>query len=534
MKRAIYFALSLGLLFTGCTKDFEEINTDPNNPPKVSPASLLTNVQMSFLNNSRDVWWSGRQGLVWSQYMCQRNYTEEDRYLIRPNVNNDYWGRLYREVMDLVEIIKLNTDEETRDEASFYGPNNNQIAVAKIMKAHIMQMMTDTYGDIPYSQAFDVENHPSPAYDAQADIYADLMEELNEAVNMLDESEPAFTVGDLIYGGDAGKWKRFANSMKLRVAIRMKGVPGSSWDTYFDEAVADGVFLSNADNAAFGYDGTDPLISPMYIAFVVNARNDITVTKQFIDILKGVNDTVNNKVNPFEGLLDPRMAVYISDENVEHSGGGDPMEVMGIPYGMSNAHTRLFGPISPNFYYNLALFNLPNARLFYMTYPEVCFLLSERNDWDQGWYEAGVEASLEMWGAMAGEFYGWTGARTAQYRADADAYLAALPATTPDRVITQKYINGFGDGYEAWAELRRTGMPSMLVRPGEITYKGPVIMDPDGSPVDVIFTPYGGLEEIISRLTYPNEEQTLNAANYEAAASAIGGDEHSTRLWWNK
>lgn len=139
-----------------------------------------------------------------------------------------------------------------------------------------------------------------------------------------------------------------------------------------------------------------------------------------------------------------------------------------------------------------------------------------------------------MWGALANELYGWPGTRFAQYQSDAEEYLANLPPASDDRVITQKYINGYMDGSEAWAEVRRTGFPSMLVQPGEITYQGPVITDGDGNPAEVRFIPFGEITEIISRQTYPFEEQTLNAANYADAASAIGGDKHSTKLWWNK
>lgn len=534
MKNLLYIISAVALLLVACTKDFEEYNTDPNNPTKVTTASLLTNAQKAILDHTRDAWWGGRQTFVWSQYFSQRNYTEEDRYLIRQNVNNSYWGILYRDVMDLVEIIRLNTDDATKDAASVYGPNNNQIAVAKILKAYVMQIMTDTWGDMPYQQAFDIENHLSPVYDTQESIYADLIKELTDASDMIDINESAFTVGDIIYGGDPVRWKRFANSLKLRVAIRMKDVPNSNWQTYFDEAVAAGVFQSNNDNALFTYIGTDPNNSPMYNEYRVNLRNDFTVSKQFVDLLKGIDDTLNNKTNPFQGMIDPRFAIFISDVNVDVFGGGDPLQIEGIPYGLSNANARRFRSFTPNFFYYLAIFNLPNAKLAYMTYPEVCFLMSERNNWDQTWYTDGVSASLDMWGAMANELYGWSSSRFSQYQTDAATYLANLPAATPDRIITQKYINGYLDGSEAWAEVRRTGFPSMLVRPGEITYRGPVITDENGNPIDVLFAPYADVNDIIPRQTYPYEEQTLNAENYKSAVAIFGPDEHKTKLWWNQ
>lgn len=522
MKKNIYIILGLGLLLFSCTKDFDEYNTDPNNPSKVTTASLLTTAQKAILDDTRDEWWGGRQSFAWSQYLSQRNYTEEDRYLIRQNVNNNYWDYLYTDLMDLAEIIRLNKDADTKEEASVYGTNENQIAVALTLRAYLIQIMTDTWGDIPFSQAFNIDEYPSPVYDSQESIYAALIQDLTDASNMIDETEPAFTVGDIIYSGDASKWKKFANSLKLRVAIRMKNIPNSNWQTYFDEAVTAGVFESNGDNAIFAYIGTDPNNSPMYDAYRTQGRNDFTVAKQFVDILKGVDDTLNNKTNPFKGLLDPRLAAFISDENVDVYGGGDPANIIGIPYGMSNGQARAYRSVTPNFYYYLGIFNRPNAKLAYMTYPEVCFLLSERNNWDQTWYADGVAASFDMWGGLANELYGWSGERLAQYQTDVADYIAALPAATPDRVITQKYINGFLDGYEAWAEIRRTGYPTMLVRPGELTDDG------------VTFTPYVDVDSIMPRVTYPYEEQTLNSTNYTNAATAIGGDEHNTKLWWNQ
>jgi hypothetical protein len=537
MKKNIYIILGLGLLLFSCTKDFDEYNTDPNNPAKVTTASLLTTAQKAILDDTRDEWWGGRQSFVWAQYLSQRNYTEEDRYLIRQNVNNNYWNYLYMDLMDLAEIIRLNKDDATKEEVAVYGANANQIAVAMTLRAYVIQIMTDTWGNIPFSQAFNIGEYPHPAYDSQVSIYEALIKDLTDASNMIDETETAFTVGDIIYGGSASKWKKFANSLKLRIAIRMKNVPDSKWQTYFDEAVTAGVFESNGDNAIFSYIGTDPNNSPMYDAFRIQGRNDFSVTKQFLDILKGVNDTLNNKTNPFEGLLDPRLAAFISDVNVDKFGGGDPAKVPGIPYGMDNGHARAFRSVTPNFYNYLGIFNQPDAKLAYLTFAEVCFLLSERNNWDQGWYEKGVTASFDMWGSIANELYGWSGERFAKYQADAADYIAALPAATPDRVITQKYINGFLDGYEAWAEVRRTGYPSMLLRPGEITYKGDMFYTVEGSdtiPTPITFIPYADVDSIVPRVTYPYEEQTLNSTSYEAAAEDIGGDEHRTKLWWNK
>src|SRR5687768_12050532 len=137
------------LLLVSCSQDFEEINRDPNNPTMVRTSSLMTNAQKGLLDDIYDEWFSGRQSYLYSQYFAQRNYTEEDRYQLRQPTNNSYWTYIYGDIMDLVEIIRLNEEAPV--------PNENQIAAARILKAWAVQIMTDAYGDIPYFEAFKAE-----------------------------------------------------------------------------------------------------------------------------------------------------------------------------------------------------------------------------------------------------------------------------------------------------------------------------------------------------------------------------------------
>jgi hypothetical protein len=502
-RKGLSIALML-LVLASCTENFEEINTDPNNPTKVDPAYLMSNAQKGLLDDIYDEWFSGRQSYLYAQYFAQLNYTEEDRYQLRQPTNSTYWTYIYGDVMDLVEVIRLN--EELGDEG-----NINQIAAARILKAWAMQILTDTYGDIPYFEAFKAEGDVSPAYTPQNEIYADLIKELTEASSQIDVSKPVFTSGDIIYNGDAVKWRKFANSLKMRVALRMSKVD-SNYKSYIDQAIASGVFESNADNAVFRYLSAYPNAAPLYDAFHTAKRNDFSLSKPFVDLLKGVNDGANGKVNPFNGLFDPRLAVWADTLKGQYNG---------MPYGIPNDITAVPRANSIDLTKG-GIVTKATLALTYMDYSEVCFILSEVNNWDQEWYEKGVTASLEYWkdeGAEQDEL-------PDDYDDLVETYLGNLPSATEETVLTQKYIALFLQGYEAWAELRRTGFPKTVVRPGEISY-----VTSGGTAVK--FEPLVG-DDIPSRINYPEAEQNLNQQNYKDAVARMGADNLQTKVWWNQ
>jgi hypothetical protein len=524
MKTRIFQILLLGLitlLTLRCTKDFDEINTDPNRPTKVPTTNLIITAEKTLLDDIMDEWWSGRQSLLWSQYWAQRNYTSEDRYSIRQNVNNGYFRLIYTDMMDLEEIIRLNRNPETKVEMATYGNNQNQIAAAKILKAWAFQIMTDTYGDIPYFEAFNAETNPNPAYTPQKDIYVDLLKSLKEASDSIVEDEPVFTSGDIIYGGDPVLWKKFANSLRLRVANRLSKVTDADIvtlrNTAISEAIAAGVFESNDDNAVFRYLGEDPSFAPMYNGFYTARRNDMTVTANFVDLLKGQPDTLNGKAHPLNELVDPRLPIWVPLRSGAYRG---------MPYGLVDKDASNLRGVTANLYgaYNIVLSG--SFAVIYMDYAEVCFILSELNGWDADWYNEGVRASMEWWGNEAKSFYGWSDSDFSDYITTVDDYMANLPPANQETVLTHKYIALYMNGYEAWAEYRRTGFPKTLIQPGEKT-------GPTASGTIVTFTPIVG-DIIPRRLTYPVQEYTINSANVEAAAANIGGDSFATRLWWDK
>jgi hypothetical protein len=533
MKTIIKLSLGLflALFIMGCTKNFDKINENPNQPAEVITPTLLTAAQKGLCDDIYDEWWGGRQSMLYAQYWVQRNYPSEDRYAIRQNINNQYWRLIYHDVMNLIEIIKLNKDPETAPKAAVYGANVNQIAVATILKVWACQIMADTWGDIPYSEAFkgDVDpavSIPTPKYDKLEDIYASFQTELKDAVDMIDLDAPGFTTGDNIFEGDMERWLKFGNSLRLRVAMRMSAKDGyASANAIVDEVGIDGFMTSNADNAKFKYIGQAPNNSPLYDAWWTSARNDFTVAKTMINLLKGVNDTLNGKINPFAGLVDPRLQMYSRPRKGAY---------MGIPYGMTEGQTQQYWSkaLAPSFY-GPAAYSVNTAPVIlnaqygpvYMEWAEVEFMLSELYNWDQEHYMHGIEASINHWRDVCTELEGWDADKVAAFNAERDLYLSFVPAANKENVMTQKYLAFYNQAYQAWFEYNRTGEPQYLLKPGEQTS-----VANDGSPI--YFVPLITITTIPKRMTYPQQEFTVNGANAQAAAVAVGGDQMSTKLWW--
>ncbi|MEG0519151.1 MAG: SusD/RagB family nutrient-binding outer membrane lipoprotein [Bacteroidales bacterium] len=518
MKKIKYilggFVVSLFLL-TGCDKNFDEINTNPNATDQVPTPYILSYGQRQVVYYVSDSWNDIRQSGVASQIWCQRNYTSEDRYTFRRETADGYYRNTYIRMLSFQDIINLNTDPVTKNTMVVYGDNDMQIATATLLKIWGIQMLAEAFGDIPYTEALRPKEILQPKYDAQSELFPKFVADINDAITKLKASKKGWTEGDLMYDGDLKKWLKFANSLKLRLAVRMSNV-NPSWKTIANEAIADGVFTSNADNAGIQFLGAGaPNEAPIYEAF--KSRNDFTLTKQFVGLLQGVDDNAKGYKNPFNGLRDPRLDVYVGAANVKKEA------FKGIPYGMPDSDTKSFVVVNGDVI-NLRTNPRPqiaSADYFVrmLDYPTVCFMVSEVKGWDKSAFEQGLNASMEMWGATGSDKY-------------VDGVLAKFDAATAESkkemVLTQKYMHLLTQSAEAWSEYRRTGYPKSLVKPGEVTY-----ISEDGKQVK--FLPdndTGG--DVVPRFKYDSNEYTVNKTNVEAASSSIGGDTYATKLWWAK
>ena len=263
------------------------MNYNPNAAQDVPSTMVMNAAEKWTMDNVYDVWFSGRQCLTYAQQWSQINYTEEDRYQIRESVNNNYFKYLYMGLKNFQKVINMNTDAATKNACSAYGANSNQIAAAMIMKVWLADLMTDTWGSIPYSEALRLEadnNFLYAKYDDQKELYAQLIKEVTEAVNMIDESDDAFTSGDVIFNGDASKWKKFGNSLKCRLAIHVSKVD-SNWKSYIQQALASGVMESNDDAAKYQYTASGSEYCKFYEGFYVDGRNDFAINKTLADLL---------------------------------------------------------------------------------------------------------------------------------------------------------------------------------------------------------------------------------------------------------
>ena len=509
MKNIYKYIVIAALALTGLSSCIKEsINEDPNNPKDVPSNMLMSGAQKWIMDNIYDVWFSGRQCMLYAQYWAQRNYTEEDRYQIRESVNNGYFNYLYMGVANLIKVEKLNTDPDFADLNSIYGANCNQIAAAKILKVWLMDIITDTWGSVPYSDVakLDSDGVFYCKYDDQKALYDTLIDELTEAVNMIDENEPAFVSGDVIYGGDASAWKKFGNSLKCRLAVHISKVD-PSWKSIIAEAVSSGVFESNDDAATYKYSSSGTDYCKFYEGYYEDGRNDLTIAKPFFNLMAGIADIDNRKTHPWEGVRDPRLDIF------------SPGAEAGMPYGAPSQYSTSIRAKAPNWYSQQPGHLVKDAMVPLMTYAELQFILSEYNGFSDAEFQEGVTASIDFWA----DAYGIS--------VDDDAvaeYLAAVGTATAEKVSIQKYIDLWLNGTEAWTEIRRTGYPDQLLHPGETTgyYNG----------TPLTFTPLSDVKNmIIPRVKYPTNESTLNGENWKAAVAKLkdGTNNYYSQMFWD-
>ena len=480
-----FMVLALVFAFTACG-DFEDLNVDPNKPVAVDTETLLTNALRSIggdnFNTFVGVLDNTRIGPIYAQHIGNITYTDDDRYAA---VQTDYADWYIGPLADLQRVIELNADDETKDAASKSGSNANQIAAARILKAYYYHLLTDLWGPMPYSEALQgATGTLTPAFDDQSSIYASLFTELEEAVAQMDGG--AGVSGDFVFGGDMAEWAKFANTIRMNMAIRIADANESLAQSQFEDAIADGVidadlmypYLAEANNA-----------NPWHTAFLT--RSDFALTEMMVNMLQETND--------------PRLASF-ADPTLTSVAAGSP-EYIGVPYGIASPATNPEDVSFPNSTFVKA----QDAPLAIYTLAQVNFAKAEAAA--RGWntdasaedhYKDAIKASWNQW-AVAYE------------DADFDAYYGQAGITWADGswdvlIGTQKWLALFGQGYEAWTEWRRLDNPVLSLPEDPLSPSGNIPL----------------------RLIYPTDAENLNGANYDKAVQMLGGpDSDGTRLWWD-
>ena len=477
-------ALFAGLVISGvgCTKkidEFGDINVNPAIVAEANTAALLTNVISGMGNEA----WQVNPGL-YAQLYSETQYPENSRYQrLQPDFGGYYSGVLY----DLVNIIKLNTDPETAAKVSVNGSNANQIATARILKAWYFVRVTDQWGDIPYSQALNF-NGQIP-YDKQQDIYTDLFKELKQAVGQFDGGAPV--KGDILLDGNIAKWKKFANSFRMIMALRLSSVDAAKGKTEFLDAMgtAGGYLTTNADDIQLVYPGGN-YSSVFYTYYTITQRSDYALSKTVTDLM---NPNGDRRINAWGS------------------------STVGFAYGLDRPDAIAFASANPNW----ARIMNPSIRTATQPMPIITssqVTLARAEAAQRTWtaesaanlYRTGIELNWRQWGVYDATAF--------------NAYMlttpvALTPGTELQKIITQRWLAAFPDGLEAWNIVRSTGFPVLTPAPGTVA-------------------PAGTTRIIPIRFGISQSHFNLNTENTNAVAELykIGGEKDSQygKMWWVK
>lgn len=473
-----WMMLGIVALFGSCDPgDFDDTNTNPNASATAISEAVFRNAQRSMIGVQ-----SATTPLLYVQHLSDKQYTTSSRY---EAINFDFNGWYTGPLNDLETVIQLNMDTPGATNVQPYGSNNNQIATAMIMKAFYYHFMTDRWGMLPYTEALQGNNNITPAYDTQQVIYNDLFAQLKTAVSMMDAG-PGPT-GDILFGGDMTSWAEFANTLRLVMATRISDIDPGTAKSEFESAAAAGVISSNVYYTTLSDEDND---NPWEDRF--ETRIDYNPSVELIDMMKA-GGTLGLAAD--DGRLsqyaDPALATGTYE---------------GMPYGIAAAGTI---PTSAVSFIDGNVINNKTWPYPILTKAQVHFYMAEAASPPHNWtvpggtaqfhYEEGIRQSFSQWGASGAAAY------------IADPAVAWGAASVDQQVGVQKWLALYLQGYEAWAEWRRTGVPALTPAPDALNASGQI-------PV---------------RHAYPTSETGANTDSYNAAVGAQGADGVDTRIWWD-
>lgn len=470
--------MALGTIIS-CTKDFEEINTNPNAPVSVQPSLLLRQViydygeQMSYEGFTA--------GNLLGQYTTALDFNLFDRHNLKsPQLGGNPWPIFYKNLRDNELILDQARTVETY--SVYEGP-------ALILKAYMTAALTDIFGDVPYSEAFQGKSETvTPAYDSQEAIYlgdGGILDNIDKGILAIQNYSGTIALqGDILFNGDLQAWVRFANSLKIKSLMRISNKMDIANDlqTIYDSGDYIG---TNSQNAVFDFTNGEP--NNFRLARLrIGDFNNFVLSETMEEILINLNDDrVERLFRPF--------ANSTSDDYNGLLNGIDASQTS-----IALADYSLTGTI---FRENTGLLDAN-----FMTSWETGFLLAEAAEKGiitanaQQLYEIAVTQAFEYWQVPLPSTY-----------LTIDAAYGLAGADPLEQIITQKWIANMINGYEGWIEYRRTGFPQLKTISASLNN--------DLIPV---------------RMPYPAEEEALNNKNYTAAASATDGNSINVKVWWNQ
>ncbi len=509
IKTYLLGMLTVICMLSSCDKGFDELNVNRVDPTTLDAQFIMNRaiIEATYPDNFATL-----QMLTYNFGIVQQIITPFGSSLSGGNYNifnpgntTPVWTNFYRNVLkQTVDAVQKTKDDNNR---------TNLYNEARIWKAYAFMILTDTYGDIPYTEAAQgfISGTIQPKYDKQELIYKDILKELDEATAALDASKPTSS-GDILYGGDIIKWKRFGNSLLLRAAMRLTKVAPDVAKTYVAKAVAGGLMQSNSDNAALRHTS----LFNNWIAVHLTAREkaNFYLAQPFVDYLKNNNDP------RLRSIAYRHVGAKSGAEQAAPRTTSDPALQIGMPMGYDDVSIKnTFATYGVASLYDYSQVNL-NTILkvtspeYHVTYSQTQLLLAEAvvRGWATGdanqLFQSGIRAHMQQ---------------MAEYDASAaisepaiQTYLTANPlnmSTAYEQINTQYWVASFMNGPELFANFRRSGYPALTKNP----YPGSEITG-----------------DFIRRLPYPDSEIITNSANLNAAIAVQGKNDLNTRVWWDK
>jgi len=518
-KSLLSLILGCGLLTQSCTDKFEEFNTKPYTISEemmeydnFGVGSFFPQLQQYVIPNPSDkdaFVYQRTQNLFGDSYSGYIGTIGKWHSGVNSTTYNFDSDWINDNFLAFVEIITAwrGVKKQTIDQD---GKNPEVYALAQIIKVAGLHRLTDMYGPMPYSQIDSVELVP---YDSQEAIYKSFFKELDSAIDVLTDlaiADPSARFNadyDLVYQGDYTKWVKFANSLKLRLALRISKVAPEDAQKYAEAAVAHqiGVITSNGDNAQLPVEN-NPLER------ITNGYDEIRMGASIESILKGYND--------------PRMSKYFKPGK-----NGDEEGYFGVRSGIQITNQAKYASASR---LNFEM----NSPLMWLNAAEVSFLRAEgdilgwnMNGTAEEFYNQGIKHSFDQWGAGGYEAYVKNNVATpVEFKtslAGGHNMPSGIKVTVKwddakaktekvEKILTQKWLALYPNGQEGWSNYRRTGFPQLF----------PVVNNNSGGKVDT--------KEQVKRIPFPHAEYQTNGKNVEAAVVLLGGpDTGGTNLWWD-
>lgn len=478
------------LIVGGCDQGLTEVNENPNAPESVPVQNLLLGGiwDVASPNGNRGVfgqWTQLYHGENWAQHIAQPVYNDEDTYTPRGGIPEAIWNEMFYALGDLKAAKGLTAG----------GVDDNVWAIAEIMSVYGQMVLTDYFGDMPYSEALRLdEGITAPVYDAQSAIYPDLIARLVAAAALIDTGTATlFDNFDPVYAGDMDGWLAFANSLRLRLAMRMVNASPAAAQAAFEAAWATTTFTSSSDHAAVHWDATFPAANPVYEGIILAGRlGDFRMSESLIDRLAAFSD--------------PRLPIYAQPAafDAAYRGLRNGLEPAEYVPATTAAHYSTIG----------TYFLTSDTPSVLMSYAEMLFLGAEAAE--RGWavgstaealYQAGITASMEEFGISAADIATYLGQASVGYTTGTYRGM--------DAIQVQKWMAMFMAGPEAFSGMRRIGWDWTT----DAGTTGTDLLPAENSDLAPGLFP--------ARLYLPPDEALYNSANFPSPAPTINDP-----VWW--